>query len=965
MCALYFCKCGSQQFEHADDKIICSRCKNPVDSKGTTGFFDPSDSKSKEFITKLGIDIGAEAATLGAGALIGIAMPWTLPFTFTALGIVIKNGGETLSGRISARFFNSDSYGKHISDIFEKELKKIIKKAKVPSFGYDSFYNYHLYCSSHYSEVISFLLDNNCNTDIFSEDTIKAIVSEKFGYPGHEDTDILDGILSAARELRFNFEKKMTDNKDIGLRWIFEKNKAEQDKNFSRIIELLTSSPKDSYVDDDTYEYIKNYNRPLFLDKNSNITLGTMYLEPQVENMNISAIEAISDWCLKDEKLLFVYGAAGVGKTSLVTKIISDIYGISGQDSLLEFDKTEIHPVILRDKVSDIMEKTKTDSYSALSVIRSIISIPDCDLDGHLIILDGFDELCVLATRFDDTKFINKLIKDLNSSNIKIIITSRPMSEMTYYISKDVSILKIIWTESQIIEWCGKFSKLTKSNEEKEWCDSFKANYSAILKSNPNDRRLEMFSVPIILYLACKSNTLIEKDDSIGKFYDRVFRAIADRKHSEQHKSSGVYVGAETERINKLINWQFTKELAYQMFLNDTLTLTNCDKYGIDRIGYAKTRTIAVLRERKKEISENTEIDTELYLAVSYFAKGQSEGIEFAHKTVYEYFTALKLYEDYFACFNSEYFKEHDMDIAVEEVWNNIIEAFRYAKVSEDIFNYLNEMILPVYTGSENEATGLDYKNFEKCYIEGMRKKILSCISISKPIEEYMVSNDYINTQVCISFRNLTYFLTGHGFYNKDNLDYCKAFSELISIYSSDVNCCNWNLKGIDLQETNLKEAQFQCANLQYSDLIRTNLSKASLLKSNLNGAMLVEADLSNAELDNSSLVGASLSEADLRGCTLANANLTNAHLDEANLENANMLCSNLMNADLLNANLHKTELYRANLCGANLSTANINETNLDKAKYCLADNCKTIFPDGFDPKAHQMIEVDVDGNPI
>lgn len=124
MCALYFCKCGSQQFERADDKIICSRCKNPVDSKGTTGFFDPSDSKSKEFITKLGIDIGAEAATLGASALIGIAMPWTLPFTFTALGIILKNGGETLSGRISEKFFNSDSYGKLISDIFEKELKK-------------------------------------------------------------------------------------------------------------------------------------------------------------------------------------------------------------------------------------------------------------------------------------------------------------------------------------------------------------------------------------------------------------------------------------------------------------------------------------------------------------------------------------------------------------------------------------------------------------------------------------------------------------------------------------------------------------------------------------------------------------------------------------------------------------------------------------------------------------------------
>lgn len=910
MCALYFCKCGSQQFECADDKIICSKCKDPVDSKGTTGFFDPSDSKIKEFITKLGIDIGAEAATLGAGALIGIAMPWTLPFTFTALGIILKNGGETLSGRISEKFFNSDSYGKHISDIFEKELKKIIKKAKKPSFGYESFYNYHLYCSSHYSEVISFLIDNNCNTDIFSEEAIKAIVSEKFGYPGHEDKHILDSILSATNELRHSFEENVIKDKDIRLRWTIEKNKAEQDKNFSRIIELLTSSPKDSYVDDDTYEYIKNYNRPLFLDKNSNITLGNMYLEPQVENMNISAIEAISDWCLKDEKLLFVYGAAGVGKTSLVTKIISDIYGISGQDSLLEFDKTEIHPVILRDKVSDIMEKTKTDSYSALSVIRSIISIPDCDLDGHLIILDGFDELCVLANGFDGTKFINKLLKDLNSSDIKIIITSRPMSEMTYYISKNVSILKIIWTESQIIEWCDKFSKLTKSNEEKEWCDSFKANYSAILKSNPNDSRLEMFSVPIILYLACKSNTVIEENDSIGKFYDKVFRAIADRKHSEQHKSSGVYEGAETERLYKLINWQFTKELAYQMFLNDTLTLTNCDKYGIDRIVYAKTRTIAVLCERGESVSQ---IDTELYLAVSYFAKGQSEGIEFAHKTVYEYFTALKLYEDYFACFNSEYFKEHDMDIAVEEVWNNIIEAFRYAKVSEDIFNYLNEMIRPVYTGSENESTGFDYKNFEKCYIEGMKKYILSDVSVSKPIKEYKVSNALLNTQLCNAFRNLTWFMSGHGFSNIENIEECKNIEEMVRSGYSDICLYKWKMDNIWLLNCNLS-----AADLRQVDFSQCVLSNVLLMDANLSDSVLINAKLPSVNLRNANLSGADLSGADLSGVILVEAKLNGA-----NLKNANLSHADLRNADLTGADL----------AGANHGSADFSGAKIDRAK--------------------------------
>lgn len=932
---ILFCsKCGSQYFERRDDKIICSSCGESVDSTETIGFLAPSNSKTSAFITKLGIDIGIEAATVGAGALIGIAMPWTLPFTFTALGIIFKNGGESISDRISEKFFNNDSYGKHISDIFENELKKILKKVKLTSTEYDSFYNYHLYCSRHYSEVISFLLDNNRNTDIFSEEAIKAIVSEEFGYPSHEDTGILDSIISVACELRFNFEKKVTDNKDIGLRWLVEKAVSYQDHKISRIIELLTSSPKDSYVDDDTYEYIKNYNRPLFLDKNSNITLGNMYLEPQVENMNISAIEAISDWCLKDEKLLFVYGAAGVGKTSLVTKIISDIYEISGQDSLLEFDKTEIHPVILRDKVYDIMEKTKTDSYSALSVIRSIISIPDCDLDGHLIILDGFDELCVLANGFDGTKFINKLLKDLNSSDIKIIITSRPMSEMTYYISKDVSILKIIWTESQIIEWCDKFSKLTKSNEEKEWCDSFKANYSAILKSNPNDSRLEMFSVPIILYLACKSNTVIEENDSIGKFYDKVFRAIADRKHSEQHKSSGVYEGAETERLYKLINWQFTKELAYQMFLNDTLTLTNCDKYGIDRIGYAKTRTIAVLRERKKEISENTEIDTELYLAVSYFAKGQSEGIEFAHKTVYEYFTALKLYEDYFACFNSEYFKEHDMDIAVEEVWNNIIEAFRYAKVSEDIFNYLNEMIRPVYTGLENESTGFDYKNFEKCYIEGMKKHILSHLAIHSPIKEYLAEPIPVNNQIGCAFRNLTWFLTGHK-YNNDFGEFLPdSIREMISSDFSDINCKNWHLGYYDFSNINLSNAHFDGADLDHTTFENSIIQQqASFKHANLSEAIMNGANLEGSVLDNACMVGTIINNANLVGASLKGAYISEANLSESNLSNADLRDAVICDTNLSYASLRNADLTGADLAGSIHGSADFSGAKVSRAK--------------------------------
>ena len=52
---------------------------------------------------------------------------------------------------------------------------------------------------------------------------------------------------------------------------------------------------------------------------------------------------------------------------------------------------------------------------------------------------------------------------------------------------------------------------------------------------------------------------------------------------------------------------------------------------------------------------------------------------------------------------------------------------------------------------------------------------------------------------------------------------------------------------------------------------------------------------------------------------------------------------------------MRETELFEADLSFARLSGA----------EYCLDKRCETIFPDGFNPEKHCMIEVDVLGIPI
>ena len=168
-----------------------------------------------------------------------------------------------------------------------------------------------------------------------------------------------------------------------------------------------------------------------------------------------------------------------------------------------------------------------------------------------------------------------------------------------------------------------------------------------------------------------------------------------------------------------------------------------------------------------------------------------------------------------------------------------------------------------------------------------------------------------ITSQIGCAFRNLTWFLTGHGYCNEDDIDECKVFKELISDKYSDLNLKKWKLNGV-----------------------------------NLIGAVLSSADLREANLRKADLRGADLKETDRREADLSGTDLRGAIWCETIQEN-----SNLGNSALYLMLLFMYKLFH--------------RPKMDGAKYCLNIRCKTKFPEGFDPKKHNMIEVDILGNPV
>ncbi|EBI7290614.1 pentapeptide repeat-containing protein [Salmonella enterica] len=94
--------------------------------------------------------------------------------------------------------------------------------------------------------------------------------------------------------------------------------------------------------------------------------------------------------------------------------------------------------------------------------------------------------------------------------------------------------------------------------------------------------------------------------------------------------------------------------------------------------------------------------------------------------------------------------------------------------------------------------------------------------------------------------------------------------------------------------------------------------------RADLRGADLCDAELCDANLRGADLCDAELCDANLRGADLCDANLRGADLCDADLRGADLCDAELCGADLRGADLRGANLYGADLRGADLRGANL-----------------------------------------
>jgi uncharacterized protein YjbI with pentapeptide repeats len=158
----------------------------------------------------------------------------------------------------------------------------------------------------------------------------------------------------------------------------------------------------------------------------------------------------------------------------------------------------------------------------------------------------------------------------------------------------------------------------------------------------------------------------------------------------------------------------------------------------------------------------------------------------------------------------------------------------------------------------------------------------------------------------------------------------------------------------LDLHNVDLDGADFQNSNLY-----QAALSQLGLTGANFNGAHLNGADLSGSELIQANLVDADLTcwtqpgtpPGTQRVCT----DLSGAYLMNADLTGANLTGADLAGAYLEGANLSG---FAYDLTGVSLEKAHYNTRpeTVENAQGQQLATMPTIWPEGFDPRAHGAI---------
>lgn len=724
-------------------------------------------------------------------------------------------------------------------------------------------------------------------------------------------TDILIKTLYESEDFIQNFLIQINNTVDIiqkDLQLVFKHvNQLSGDKQeildilrtmirFDKGENIESASLENKFKNNKKGDYIRIWNGKLFLSNDGEAnpqTLKNAFVVPDyklhraVESIGFTETDSLEQIIKKFIEFdhnadMLIMGAPGIGKSS-ITAWIADKY------------ETDDRIIILRFRDWDQEDFQE----SLLKTICATLNCKKRDLDGKILILEGFDEIKILDKK---NELLNNFRNEVNDfDDLKYIITSRPnyIDEQSFYTVLELKVFDI---------------------------ERIKIFYRSILgksleKTEKITQNLDVLGIPVILYLALMSGVEITENPTKPELYNRIFgekKGIFNKfSDGKSEYSKGSQLMRNPENIKIYLN--FLCDIGYKIFLQGGGPL-DARYYNVPNLAYLG-KQISILEFPIKYFFENTNMD-----------------IEFVHNSIYEYFAA-------------EYFYRNIRNMLIEssgmeqELAEKLGEWLISSKVpSLEIYEFLE------YKINENLLDKYNFvlRTFHTMLQNGMTRKLEGSCATPKEHEMLLFSRmlDFLHLWRRKAYKidpsKLSVFIAQNSTYrlnlvNVDlqntrltNIDLCKA--NLYGAILTDVDLSDANLASSDLTGANMQRVKLANANLVNSNLSGADLRNAQLPGANLAGANLTDAKLQHTNLKNTTLRKSILVKANLSNAELIGANLSEANLSEAILENTTLKKSNFSRACMRSANLMKARFGDAILAGADLTDADLITAELDEA---------------------------------
>lgn len=476
------------------------------------------------------------------------------------------------------------------------------------------------------------------------------------------------------------------------------------------------------------------------------------------------------------------------------------------------------------------------------------------ELDGKVIIWDGYDEISVSE---EQRIRLLKAIGKLWGSRCRVIITCREnyisnVSQLEqyidcYFLKPFTRDLKNDHNHDQIRLFAQKYQGRNDNESD------ISKNLEILLDSNNNDME-EIVGIPLILYMilsvAMVDPSFIRNSTDIyleifkvnGGIYDKVLK-------NRQYDDAMI----EEDRIEiKEAMQKFSQEIAYEMFIN------NSQKCSI-----VKANLIINSLQIKKDLSS---ILSESFFRTNmkYAEVNHSNGmIEFVHRSLYEYFAALKIYNDFIDELeqSSNVEKFYDNNNHIIHIMKRLSILFRWNIMSEEIINYLSSF----FEIHQKESLTLrnilnDQDLWEKIFIT--------------MLEFGMIHDDKANDQIDIS---------GNTFSERVEKELV-CFENIIKFIQMIRGLALWEKLFLENTSINIRARLEFYLRVKYCEklnLSKFNLSFLDLSRTNMNGYKFVGCDLTGTCFNEASLVGADFSDSILEMTDLNNSRLVLANIDK------------------------------------------------------------------------------------